>query len=322
MGDVAMTVPVLRELIKTNSSYKISILTNSQYFCFFREFRSLNLIQFEKHQRHKGLIGLLRLFRELKKLEIDYVIDLHNVLRTKFLKLLFNIPFYQIDKGRIEKQKLISGEAFKPLKNTHQRYRDVFNNLGVLIKPLINQKFDKVDISYLKIWPQNKSTKTIGIAPFAAHKGKTYSIKLMEEVIKTLAIDFNVFLFGGGEKEEIELDELSNKYHNVVNLANKHSLDQQMDLISNLDIMISMDSANGHIAALLGVKVLTIWGLTHPYAGFSPYGQSEENNILVKRSLFPKIPTSIYGNKSPNGYENAINTIKTSEIINRVRELT
>ena len=321
MGDVAMTVPVLRELTKMNPSYKISILTNSQYFCFFREFKNFNLIQFDKKQRHKGLIGIVRLYRELKKLEIDYVIDLHDVLRTKFLKLLFNIPFYQIDKGRLEKQKLISGEVFKPLKNTHQRYRDVFNNLGILIKPITSSKIDKVDISCLKISSQNKSTKTIGIAPFAAHKGKTYSIKLMEEVIKTLAIDFHVFLFGGGEKEEIDLDELSNKYPNVVNLANKYSLDQQMDVISNLEIMISMDSSNGHVAALLGVKVLTIWGLTHPYAGFSPYGQSKENNILVDRSLFPKIPTSIYGNKSPAGYDNAINTITTQEIINRVREL-
>ena len=322
MGDVAMMAPILRELIKTNSSYKISILTNSQYFCFFREFKNLNLIPFDKKQRHNGLIGLVRLYRELKKQEIDYIIDLHDVLRTKFLKLLFNIPFYQIDKGRLEKQKLISGEVFRPLKNTHQRYRDVFNNLGVLIKPLTNLKTDKADISYLKIGSQNKLTKIIGIAPFAAHKGKTYSIKLMEEVIKTLAIDFRIFLFGGGEKEEIELDELSSKYPNVVNLANKYSLDQQMDVISNLEIMISMDSSNGHVAALLGIKVLTIWGLTHPYVGFSPYGQIEENNILVNRSLFPKIPTSIYGNKTPDGYDNAINTITTEEIINRVRELT
>ena len=87
------------------------------------------------------------------------------------------------------------------------------------------------------------------------------------------------------------------------------------------DFNLKASLQNGHVAALLGVKVLTIWGLTHPYAGFSPYGQSKENNILVDRSLFPKIPTSIYGNKSPAGYDNAINTITTQEIINRVREL-
>ena len=90
--------------------------------------------------------------------------------------------------------------------------------------------------------------------------------------------------------------------------------------MSNLNIMVSMDSANGHIAALLGVNVLTIWGLTHPYAGFSPYGQKDNNNIIVKRSKFPKIPTSIYGNKIPAGYQNAINSITSKEIILRIRE--
>ena len=99
----------------------------------------------------------------------------------------------------------------------------------------------------------------------------------MEEVIKDLNSDFSIFLFGGGQKEENILDKLASKYTNVINIANKYSLGQQMDIMSNLNIMVSMDSANGHIAALLGVNVLTIWGLTHPYAGFSPYGQKDKN---------------------------------------------
>jgi len=320
MGDVAMTVPVLRELKNVNSSYKISILTNAHYFCFFREFKDLNLIEFDKKQRHKGPIGLIKLYNELSKLEIDYVFDLHNVLRTNFLKLLFKIPFYQIDKGRLEKEKLTSGKVFKPLKSTHQRYRDVFSKLGVIATPLINPQFDKVDISHLKIRSENKLIKIIGIAPFAAHVGKAYSIKKMEEVIKDLNSDFSLFLFGGGQKEEKILDKLASKYTNVINIANKYSLAQQMDIMSNLNIMVSMDSANGHIAALLGVNVLTIWGLTHPYAGFSPYGQKDNNNIIVKRSKFPKIPTSIYGNKIPPGYQNAIDSITSKEIILRIRE--
>ena len=320
MGDVAMTVPVLRELKNVNSSYKISILTNAHYFCFFREFKDLNLIEFNKKQRHKGVIGLIKLYNELSKLEIDYVFDLHNVLRTNFLKLLFKIPFYQIDKGRLEKEKLTSGKVFKPLKSTHQRYRDVFSKLGVIAPPLISPQFDKVDISHLKIRSENKLIKIIGIAPFAAHVGKVYSIKKMEEVIKDLNSDFSLFLFGGGQKEEKILDKLASKYTNVINIANKYSLAQQMDIMSNLNIMVSMDSANGHIAALLGVNVLTIWGLTHPYAGFSPYGQKDNNNIIVKRSKFPKIPTSIYGNKIPPGYQNAIDSITSKEIILRIRE--
>ena len=104
-------------------------------------------------------------------------------------------------------------------------------------------------------------------------------------------------------------------------LAGKLSLDEELDVISNLNIMVSMDSANAHIAAMLNVEVLTIWGVTHPYAGFYPYNQNINNALLADREKFPEIPTSIYGNKYPEGYEKAIATISPTAIINKVNEI-
>ena len=318
MGDVAMVSAVLRELLENNKNYKISVLTNFQFFPFFRAFNDVDLISFDKKKQHKGLFGMFRLFKEIKKLDLDYVVDLHEVLRTNFLKAVLKVPFYQINKGRNEKERLVSGKIFAPLKSTHQRYRDVFEKIGISIKPLSKTQIHRVDISDLKLIPKNNKL-LIGIAPFAAHKGKEYPIVQMEEVIKEINKDFNVILFGGGKKEEFILDDLACKHSNVINIANKFSLNQEMDVISNLSIMLSMDSANGHIAALMGIKVLTIWGVTHPFAGFSPYGQSDQNNILVNRLQFPKIPTSIYGDKFPKGYENAISSISPKEIISKLR---
>jgi len=318
MGDVAMVSAVLRELLENNKNYKISVLTNFQFFPFFRAFNDVDLISFDKKKQHKGLFGMFRLFKEIKKLDLDYVVDLHEVLRTNFLKAVLKVPFYQINKGRNEKERLVSGKIFAPLKSTHQRYRDVFEKIGISIKPLSKTQIHRVDISDLKLIPKNNKL-LIGIAPFAAHKGKEYPIVQMEEVIKEINKDFNVILFGGGKKEEFILDDLACKHSNVINIANKFSLNQEMDVISNLSIMLSMDSANGHIAALMGIKVLTIWGVTHPFAGFSPYGQADKNNILVNRLQFPKIPTSIYGEKFPNGYEKAISSISPKEIISKLR---
>ncbi len=315
-----MVSPVLKELLENNKNYKISLLTNFQFFPFFRAFNGVNLIPFDKKKQHKGLLGMFRLFKEIKKLDLDYIVDLHEVLRTNFLKAVLKVPFYQIDKGRDEKQNLVSGKIFAPLKSTHQRYRDVFEKIGISIKPLSKTQIHRLDISDLKLIPKNNKL-LIGIAPFAAHKGKEYPIAQMEEVIKEINKDFNVILFGGGKKEEFILDDLAGKHSNVINIANKFSLDQEMDVISNLSIMLSMDSANGHIAALMGIKVLTIWGVTHPFAGFSPYGQTDKNNILVNRLQFPKIPTSIYGEKFPNGYEKAISSISPKEIISKLRTL-
>ena len=125
-----MTVPVIRLVRKHSPGIKISILTKPIYQKIFREIEDINLIKLEDKGQHKGLIGLMRLNRQLKKTGIDAVIDLHKVLRTNFLKIIWGKNFYQIDNGRKAKENLINGSVFKQLKTSHQRYLDVFKNIN------------------------------------------------------------------------------------------------------------------------------------------------------------------------------------------------
>lgn len=166
-----------------------------------------------------------------------------------------------------------------------------------------------------------KNNPFIGIAPFATYKGKMYPLDLMKEVILKLSKAYTIFLFGGGHEEIVALNEIEATQTNVVNLAGKLSLDQEMDVISNLDLMVSMDSSNAHIAAMLGVKVVTLWGVTHPYAGFYPFNQNNNNALLADRLRFPKIPTSIYGNKYPEGYETAMTTITPASVLMKIEKI-
>jgi ADP-heptose:LPS heptosyltransferase len=85
--------------------------------------------------------------------------------------------------------------------------------------------------------------------------------------------------------------------------------------------MLSMDSGNAHIAAMLGVKVITLWGATHPFAGFSPFNQPLGNALTADRNLFPKLPTSVYGNKMVEGYEDAMRTISVESVINKINSI-
>ena len=64
--------------------------------------------------------------------------------------------------------------------------------------------------------------------------------------------------------------------------------------MSHLDAMVSMDSANMHMASLVNCPVVSIWGATHPYAGFVGWGQKEENFVQLD---MPCRPCSIYGSK-------------------------
>ena len=321
MGDVAMTVPIIRLVIAQHPKLKISILTKPAYVEIFREFTQANIIALDK-KKHKGLLGLIKLFNELRALDIDSVIDLHNVLRTKFLKVLWGNNFYQIKKGRAEKKQLVNGKIFYQLKSTHQRYLETFNCLGLNLSLSYHKFPQRKDRNKLKLIRSNNLTsKIIGIAPFAKHKAKTYSLQKTSRLIERLSINNTILLFGGGAEEIAKLDEISKNNKNTINLAQGLSFSSQLDYISTLDLMISMDSANGHLAAMYGVKVLTIWGVTHPYAGFTPFDQPITNSITVDRNEFPKIPTSIYGDKYPNEYQNAIDSIVVEDILKKAEEI-
>jgi len=108
------------------------------------------------------------------------------------------------------------------------------------------------------------------------------------------------------------------QFESVTNVAGILTFEDELNLISNLDLMISMDSANGHLAAMFGIPVITLWGVTHPYAGFVPFQQPDENQLKADRNKYPLIPTSVYGNKYPPEYENAMATITPSSIVEKI----
>ncbi|MFY0712098.1 glycosyltransferase family 9 protein [Seonamhaeicola sp. NFXS20] len=323
MGDVAMSVPVLRALITKYPELKITVLTRGFFAPFFRDLPNVEVFPAEVKTKHKGVLGLYKLSKELKALHIDAVADLHNVLRSKILKtFLFGIKTFQIDKGRAEKKALISGENFKQLKTTHQRYADVFGTLGFpidLSNPIFPQK--SILSNKLQLLLGDSFKKKIGIAPFAAHESKMYPLHLMKEVINELSKEYQIILFGGGKKEIEILSGIENAFDNVVNIAGKLSLNEELDVVSNLDVMLSMDSGNAHIAAMLGIKVITMWGVTHPYAGFAPFNQPEDFCLLADRTQYPEIPTSVYGNKFPEGYKDAAGSTTPETIINKIKSV-
>lgn len=328
MGDVAMTVPVLRAFVKQYPTVKLTVISRPFFKPFFDGIPNLEFFAFDEKARHKGFLGLLRLFKDVKKLKIDAFADLHNVLRSKVVSLLFALSGKKrvtVDKGREGKKELTRAEnkVFKQLPTMFERHAKVFSALGFpldLSKPTFPEK--AVLSSEILQIIGNENSKLIGIAPFAQYDSKVYPLDLMKEVIAKLAENssYKILLFGGGKKEIEILDSISEPFENVINMAGKIKFQQELQLISNLDIMLSMDSGNAHIAAMLGVRVVTLWGATHPYAGFLPFNQSLENALTSDRYQYPKLPTSVYGNKVVEGYEDAMRTILPPQVVDKVIE--
>lgn len=326
MGDVAMTVPVLRAFSLQYPEVKITVVSRPFFEPFFNGIPNVSFFGVDLNKRHKGFLGLLRLFSDLRKLKIDAVADLHNVLRSKVIRTLFALSGKKVaatNKGRAEKKALTSltNKVFAPVKSMFERHIDTLKQLGFSID-LSHPQFPEKAILSEEILSitGNKNQKWIGIAPFAQYESKVYPFDLMQQVIDGLAENKSnkIFLFGGGEAEIQKLNQLQNQHKNVVIIAGKLKFQQELDLISNLDVMLSMDSGNAHIAAMLGLKVITLWGATHPYTGFKPFHQPDDFCLTSDREKFPLLPTSIYGNKNVEGYEDVMRTIMPKTVIKKI----
>lgn len=328
MGDVAMTVPVLRAFSLQYPEVKITVVSRPFFQPFFNGIPNVTFFGVDLKERHKGFLGLLRLFSDVKQFKIDAVADLHNVLRSKVVRTLFALSGKNVaatDKGRADKKALTRAEnkIFAPVKSMFERHVETFEKLGFPIA-LENPVFlEKAQLSneILEITGE-KAKKWIGIAPFAQYETKVYPQDLMQKVINGLAEGSSqkIFLFGGGEAEIQKLNQLQNQHENVIVLAGKLKFKQELEVISNLDIMLSMDSGNAHIAAMLGKKVITLWGATHPYAGFKPFNQPDDFCITADRTQYPLLPTSVYGNKKVEGYENAMRSILPETVVDKIKK--
>ena len=317
-----MTVPIVSVFRQTYPEVKITVLTTKFFSELFNQIPNINFLYFEK--KHKNIKGLVLLTNAIKNIKADYIIDLHNVIRTNIINFLinpFNIfktSFFKLKKGRREKKRLIKGGKLKKLKTMHQRYADVFTNLDLSLDLKKFTSYKKVKISNTNIDFHNFKN-FIGIAPFAKHSCKEYSLTNILKIIDSINQDTCVILFGAPGNEQYKLEKISDKKQNVYSIAGKLSLSQEMAVISNLDLMISMDSANGHIATLFGIKVISIWGATHPYLGYAPFGQPEGNSITVDLKKYPNVPATIYGRNCPENCIDAINSISPEKIISMIK---
>ncbi len=303
MGDVAMTVPVLKQLLEQHPNIHLTVLTQPFFATLFEPLERTTIHFAETKTKHKGLRGLYQLYRELKnQYKFDAVADLHNVLRSKLLTFWFRssgIKTATIDKGRKEKKQMTAkgNKRLVPLKTSFQRYADVFNQSGfsftlnTSLIPYGKQTLPNAAINLISL-----TKKNILIAPFAKHREKMYPPDKMKRVIQELLKNdqVQIFLLGGGKNETESLSEWEKEFTGVINLAGKFSFKEEQAIISNMDLVVSMDSANMHLASLFGVPVVSVWGATHPYAGFYGWNQSMDNAVQI--DLYCR-PCSVFGNK-------------------------
>ena len=328
IGDVAMTVPVVLALRQQYPDLKITIVSRPFFKAFFSSIPDINFYAADIENSKNGVFGLYKIYKELAKTDIDAFADLHNVLRSKVISSFFKwngVPVASLHKDRAARKKLtdLQPKKISPMMTLIDRHAQACEKLGLPIDLSKVVLLKKRSLSNtVQKFAGDKNTKWLGIAPFATYETKMYPLNLMLEVIKLqVQEDCKIFLFGGGKDEENELESLASISDKCINVAGKLTFDQELELISHLDLMLSMDSGNGHMAAMFGIPVMTMWGNTHPFAGFVPFRQGIENSLVPDLQKYPFIPTSVYGNKNVDGYVDCMKSIKPEDVFLKIKSL-
>ena len=323
IGDVAMTIPVIHSLATQYPQHHITVLSKANMAALFKQMpQNVTFKGIDPKKDYPGISGLSRLYKELKAENYDYIADFHDVLRSKYLRWRFCLSgkkVAHIDKGRKEKKALTRPTHKKniQLSTSFERYAKVLEQLNVPVQLTFTSIYNegKGNIESLLHLTGNKAqSKWIG-----THDGKIYPLEKMKKVIDALSSDpqVKIFLFGGGKKETEILSEWEKQYPSTVCIAGKLKWDTELALMSHLDVMLSMDSSNMHLASLVGTPVVSIWGATHPHAGFMGWKQSADNAIQTD---LPCRPCSIFGNKPCLRQDYAcLQGITSEQIVNKLK---
>lgn len=324
LGNVAMLVPVVTQLSRTYPDDEFVVVALKPLADLFYGLPNVRYHEAAPEVEHSH--GLYRLYKQIVAFKPAKVFDMQDDFRTCFVRYLLrwkNIPVRIINLGNRERRALSrSGyEHATPLKPEVERYADTFKAGGltpageVPLMPVNKSAADKVQELFGR-----KEGRWIGIAPFAKHLSNVLPYKTMKEVIAYYAQqpDTRIFLFGAGHVETEMLRQWASLWDNVESVTNQLPLDSELELMRQTDALLCMDSANQHLAALVGCPTLSIWCGTHTYMGFAAWGKANTQVLSLPVSCRP---CSIHGTEKCKYRNFACKALTSEAIIERFNKL-
>lgn len=293
MGDVALVAAAAKRWLQMRPEDSLIVCSRPQFEPLFSSLDRCIFFGADIKRHNSGLVGMKILADHLaREFDFDHVADLHDVIRSRMLCTWLRFkgfPISRINKDHIQKKRLTRQEnkVLKPMKHTVQRYLDALPG-SVLWDDMALPVFFRTSENTLS------SPPTVGIAPFAKHPLKQWPMDRMTELIRRLTADgIRCVIFGDADERQY-FKSLFSDQPLVDAVPDKCTLDDEIGIISRLNTMVAMDSFNMHLAALCDIPVVSIWGPTHPYAGFGPLGRSGQHHVQISIGCRP---CSIYGNK-------------------------
>jgi ADP-heptose:LPS heptosyltransferase len=289
IGDIVLTTPVVR-MLKKQLNAQVHFLTKSAYVSLLKNNPYIDSV-YQIDASINEVIG------DLKKENYDYVIDLHNNLRTQILKFRLGMPAKSFNKLNMEKFMLTNFKLGNmPKVHIVDRYLETVKHLGIKND---NQGLDfflsandKIDIS---IFPKDYIVFVIG----GQHATKILPNEKIISIIKK--VNKPVLLIGGPE-DGYRGEEIAKACNKVVNTCGKYSILQSASLVQQATMVITHDTGMMHIAAAFNKKIYSVWGNTVPEFGMYPYLESEQSKRIEVKGLNCRPCSKIGYDKCPKGH--------------------
>lgn len=295
LGDVAMTIPLIYEVALGHPQSHFYFVTRPFMGQLFKiSCPNLTVLPYDMGAKGSWR-DMLRLAKDLHKAyPTATIIDLHDVLRTKILRHALRLMGHRVvvlRKPRRERKALLR-RASSPQVQKELYVRPMLDLYGETLR--------RAGLSVGKgipLFSVQERQRAVGVAPFAQHRGKILPTEVLEVLIDRVLEalpQHRIILYGAPGKEKEKLGDIASRKGERVGLSVAKGLGGEIDEIATLECMVSMDSANQHIASLVSTPVVSLWGATHPAAGFVAFGQSQEDCIGIDMACRP---CSIYGQK-------------------------
>lgn len=328
MGNVAMTIPIVYPVCQANPNISFTLTTRKENEnIFVNKPNNLTVVGIEM-KKYRTCVGAVKLAKNLLlRYNFDAVADMQNSAYTwcidKFLAYK-KVTVAPIDRYRKQCRQLTSGKLREALPSYHERLRNVMTQLGLNTGDEFVSILNYGEPVNSKIVPEKgEEEKWVAIAPFTEHKGKAYPIEQMQMIIAELARwdNIHIFLFGGGKNEHDILDPIMRRHKSVTSVPHidDHTFADEYDLMRHCDVMLTLDSANMHLASLVELPVVSVWGATHPWSGEMGWHQAVRDTVQLDLDCRP---CSMTGSKRCRfGDYHCLHDISPEMVIKKVKRV-
>ena len=312
IGDIVLTTPVVRCIKNSDSNNIVHYLTKKSFETILKPNPNIDMVF--SIQQHISEIA-----DELKVENYDYIIDLHNNLRSATVKLLLKKRIFSFNKLNFRKWMLVKTKL-NYLPNIHivDRYMETLKPLNILNdgKGLDFFIDEKTEI----ILPPSHQKSYVAFVIGGAHATKKMTTEKLISICKKITKP--ILLIGGKEDIKVSQEICKSCGENIFNACGIFSLQQSALALKNAEMVITHDTGMMHIAAAFNKKIISVWGNTVPEFGMYPYllgAEKSAKNIVVEVKHLKCRPCSKIGyDTCPKKHFNCMNMIDENEIIKNV----